>query len=93
LHVDTVFFSAKGFTQSSGFSDAHMPEVEAKEQLIATARQVVALLDHSKFGADAFSQIVPLERVHVVITDQEPSPEIQDAFKTANVRLIVTQEH
>ncbi len=93
LHVDSVFFSAKGFTLAFGFTDAHMPEVEAKEQLIATARCVVALLDHSKFGADAFYQIVPLERVHIVITDHEPNLEIQDAFKTANVCLIVTQEH
>ena len=89
LHLDTVFFSAKGLSVQAGFTDAHLPEVEVKERLIATGRVVVALLDSSKVGLEAFSQIVGLEQVDVLITDTRPSPALQEALAAADVRLIV----
>ena len=92
LHLDTVFFSAKGFSERAGFTDAHLPEVEVKERLIATGRVVVALLDSSKVGLEAFSKIVGLEQVDVLITDTRPPVALQEALAAAEVRLIVAEE-
>lgn len=92
FHLDKVFFSAKGLTVSAGFTDAHLPEVEVKERLIATAGTVVALMDHTKLGREAFSQIVPLDRIDVLITDEPPSEELRGALEAADIRLIVAEE-
>jgi len=92
LHLDTVFFSAKGLSVKAGFTDAHLPEVEVKERLIATGGKVVALLDSSKIGLEAFSRIVPLEQIDVLITDVEPGAELKEALGAADVRLIVAEE-
>ena len=92
LHLDTVFFSAKGLSVGAGFTDAHLPEVEVKERLIAAGRKVVALLDSSKVGLEAFSKIVGLERIDVLITDIRPPPVLQEALAAADVRLIVAEE-
>ena len=92
VHPDTTFFSAKGFTPQSGFTDPYLAEVETKEQLIASSRQVVALLDHSKFGRTALYTIAEPERVDVLITDREPSSEMRVALETAGVHLVVTEE-
>ena len=92
FNLDIVFFSAKGFTPEAGFTDAHIPEVEAKEQLIAAGRMVVVLLDHAKFDTKALSRIVRLDQVQIVITNQTPNEATQKALERAKVRLIVTPE-
>lgn len=89
LHPDKVFFSAKGFSIRSGFTDAHLPEVEVKERLIKSAGWVVALVDGSKLGKEALGTIVALEDVDVVVTDDEPDKTFREAFDSAGVRLLV----
>lgn len=91
LHPDKVFFSAKGFSMRSGFTDAHLPEVEVKERLIASAGWVVALLDATKFGKEALGTIAAVEDVDVVVTDEDPDRPFREAFDAAGVRLLVAQ--
>lgn len=92
LHLDTVFFSARGLTVSAGFTDAHLPEVEVKERLIATGSKVVALLDSSKVGLEAFAQIIPLDRIDILITDAEPPGALKEALEAHDIRLVVAEE-
>jgi DeoR/GlpR family transcriptional regulator of sugar metabolism len=89
LHPDKVFFSSKGYTPEAGFTDAHLPEVEAKEALVRSGGTVVALLDHTKFGRRALGTIAPTDRVDVVVTDREPPPAALEAFERHDVRLVV----
>ncbi len=91
LHPDKVFFSAKGFSVQAGFTDAHLPEVEVKECLIASAGLKIALLDSSKFGKEALGTIVGTESVDVLITDCEPSEEVRERLEHDEVQLIVAQ--
>ncbi len=92
LHLDTVFFSAKGLSLHAGFTDAHLPEVEVKERLIAAGGKIVALIDSSKFGHEAFSQIVPLEQIDILITEVAPLETVVQALEEADIRLIVAEE-
>lgn len=92
LHPDTVFLSAKGFSARSGFTDAHLSEVETKERLIEAASVVVVLLDHSKFGREALGTFAGADEVHIVVTDREPEEGFRTALERAGVRLIVAGE-
>jgi DeoR family transcriptional regulator, fructose operon transcriptional repressor len=89
LHPDKVFFSSKGFTPATGFTDAHLPETEMKERLIAVGGVNIALLDHTKFGRVALNTVAEMQEVDIVITDAEPAPNVRAALETADVRLIV----
>jgi DeoR family transcriptional regulator, fructose operon transcriptional repressor len=89
FHPDKVFFSSKGFTPEHGFTDAHLPEVEAKELLIQASAQKIALLDSSKFGTRAANQIVALSAVDTIITDRQPNAETRAALKKAGVKTII----
>ncbi len=89
FHPDKVFFSSKGFTPEHGFTDAHLPEVEVKELLIQASAQKIALLDSSKFGSRAANQIVALNGVDTIITEQQPSSSICNALKKAGVKLLI----
>jgi DeoR/GlpR family transcriptional regulator of sugar metabolism len=89
LHPDKVFFSAKGYTPETGFTDPYLPEVEAKIGLNRSATLVIALMDSSKFGRRSLATIANTDEVDVVITDTEPAANILEAFQEADVRLIV----
>ncbi len=91
LRLDVVFFSCAGFTLERSFTDHHLPEFESKEALLSSRRTRIALVDHSKFGVDAFCQIVPLERVRVLITDLEPEGAVRQALERRRIELRVPQ--
>ncbi len=93
FNPDHVFFSSKGFMPAHGFTDAHLPEVEAKEQLILAAANKVALLDHTKFGVRAAHTILETDGVNTVITDAPPSPEVRSSLKQAGVKLLIAKEN
>lgn len=93
LHFDAVFFSAKGLSIGAGFTDAHLPEVEVKERLIAAGGKVVALIDSSKLGHEAFCQIVPLEQIDVLVTDALPAEAVVQALEEADIRLLIAEEN
>lgn len=92
LHLDTVFFSAKGFSLRAGFTDAHLPEVEVKERLLASGGKVVALLDSHKFGLEAFGKIATLKQIDILVTDAAPPRAVREALAEADVQLIVAGE-
>ncbi|ABF43890.1 MULTISPECIES: DeoR/GlpR family DNA-binding transcription regulator [Deinococcus] len=92
LHPDKVFFSAKAFSPGTGFTDAHLPEVGAKQALIASGGTRIALLDASKFGGRALATIATLDQVDVLITNRPPSAETRAALDAADIRLIVTAQ-
>ena len=89
LNPDKAFFSAKGYTPETGFSDPHLPEVEVKSALLRGSGTVVALLDASKFGRRALSRIAGSDEVDIVVTDRQPEQPYVDEFARHDVRLIV----
>ena len=89
LHPDKAFFSAKGYTPDTGFTDPYLPEVEAKIGLNRSATTVIALMDNTKFGRRSLATIAETGEVDVVISDAEPPVSIVTAFQEADVRLIV----
>ena len=44
-------------------------EVELKRAIVASAREVVAIIDHSKWGEIALATFCPIERIKMIITD------------------------
>lgn len=88
FHPDKAFFSAKGLT-TQGLMDSHLGEVAVKQQMLRMASQRIALLDGSKFGVRGLCTLIPLDQVHVLITDALPPGELQDAIRDASVALRV----
>ncbi len=88
---DKVFFSSKGFTPEHGFCDAHLPEVEAKELLIAASVQKIALLDSSKFGSRAANQIIAMNAVDMIITEKQPDAQTRGALQKAAVHVLIAK--
>lgn len=91
LHPDKVFFSARGLSVKGGLTDASLVEAEVKNRLIQSAKTAIALIDHTKFGVLAFSSIVSLSQVDILITDREPDAGMRKLLSDSGVELVVAE--
>jgi DeoR family transcriptional regulator of aga operon len=57
--------------------------------MIAHARQVIAIVDSSKWGQVGFASFASIEEVDCVITDEGAPADMIAAFREANVDVVI----
>lgn len=70
INVQKAFVGAAGFTIESGLSDATDEEAQIKRSMIAAAREVIAIVDSTKWERAAFATFCPIDKIDVVLTDE-----------------------
>lgn len=68
-YVDVAFIGTNGISPERGLTTPDIGEAAAKRAMIAAARRVVVLADHTKFGNDCLSRFADLSAVDLIITD------------------------
>jgi len=78
INVQKAFLGAAGFTVESGLADATDEEAQIKRSMVAAAREVIAIVDHTKWERAAFATFCPTDQIHVVLTDERaPDPMVR----------------
>ncbi|MBS4203376.1 DeoR/GlpR family DNA-binding transcription regulator [Lederbergia citrea] len=88
-HVNKVFLSCKGLDFNDGLSDSNELQAMLKKRMIERSDQVYLMVDSSKIGKRAFSQISPLSEVDFVITDKKLDHASCQLFKERNIPIVV----
>ena len=63
INVQKAIVGAAGFTVDAGLSDATEEEAQIKRSMVAAAREVIAIVDHTKWGRVALATFCRTERV------------------------------
>lgn len=74
LAVETLFISSDGVSAKRGLTTPYSEEAALKRAMIESARRVVALVDHSKFGREHFMRFAEWSEVDVLVTNIEADP-------------------
>jgi len=90
-HVDKAFISCTGVHFQDGLSDSNELQALLKKQMMTRAERVYLMADSSKFGKRAFSQILPLNEVNVVITDKKIDPLAKQTLEENDISVVTTQ--
>lgn len=69
LHVDQLFIGAHGIEVGPGLTTPNLDEAETNRALVASARRVVVLADHTKLGIIGLSSFLELDKVDELIAD------------------------
>jgi DeoR/GlpR family transcriptional regulator of sugar metabolism len=69
LHLDCVFMGVHGMDEVAGFTSPNLMEAETNRALTATARRLVVLADHTKWGVVGLCAIATLEEATTLVTD------------------------
>ncbi|MBL0706123.1 DeoR/GlpR family DNA-binding transcription regulator [Sinomonas cellulolyticus] len=88
LRPDLAFVGANGIHAEFGLSTPDTEEAAVKAAFVRSARRVVALLDHSKFGVETLVRFARLDQLDAVVTDEMPSGEVADALAEAGVDVV-----
>lgn len=79
INVQTAFVGAAGFAIDSGLSDATDEEAQIKRSMVAAARRVIAIVDHTKWQRVAFATFCRTDEIDAVLTDdQAPADMVRD---------------
>ena len=69
LHVDVVFMGVHGMDEAAGFTTPNLMECEINRAFLQSARRLVVLADHTKWGVIGLSTIADLRDADVLISD------------------------
>ena len=84
-----VFLGAYGIDDDLDIVDPSSSMAQVKQQYVRHARNVVLLADSSKIGRIGNTKVMPLERVDILITDDEISPADRKCVAELDIDLII----
>lgn len=89
FYADKAFIAANGCTAQKGLTTPNLTEAYTKRAMVQAATEVIALLDHSKFGQINLVPIIPLSELDLIITDSGIAPAYQNEMNNAGIRLFI----
>jgi DeoR/GlpR family transcriptional regulator of sugar metabolism len=87
INVQKAFLGAAGFTVESGMADATDEEAQIKRSMVAAAREVIAIVDHTKWERAAFATFCPTDQISIVLTDDRAPDEMVRELGTRGVQV------
>ena len=91
LHVDTLILGVHGIDPVAGLTTPNLIEAATNRALIATARRVIVVADHSKWGIIGLSTIATLDQVDILVVDAELDSEARRTLSEQVGQLILAQ--
>jgi len=89
LHADKMFLGTDGLTLDHGLTTANVLEAEVDRAMVRAAAEIIVVADSSKIGGIGLTTILPLERVHKLITGQDAPADFVRALRAAGVDVIL----
>jgi DeoR/GlpR family transcriptional regulator of sugar metabolism len=91
VNIQRAFMGAVGFTLEAGLTDVTEEEASIKRAMIGAAREVIALIDHTKWDRVGAATFCPTDRIDLIITDSLTPAEMIAAAEKAGVRVQVAE--
>lgn len=88
LRAEQLFHGTFGFDPEYGLGGSYMQEVQTDRHMIAAARELVVLADHSKFEQSGTVRLTPIESVSTVVTDTGAPAAAVRALQARGIKVI-----
>jgi DeoR family transcriptional regulator of aga operon len=89
FNIQKGFFGAHGISAAEGLTDVSLAEAEVKRPMISMCRQVIAVLDATKWDRAGLASFASLRQVHRVISDEHAPTGLVARLKTAGVEVVL----
>ncbi|MCA1024300.1 DeoR/GlpR family DNA-binding transcription regulator [Halobacillus litoralis] len=87
-HVNKAFISCKGIHLSRGISESNEQQARIKRKMLDSADINFVMVDHSKFGIQAFSRFAELNLVDHILSDQKLDSGIVQQLSERSMNVI-----
>ncbi|MEV5974112.1 DeoR/GlpR family DNA-binding transcription regulator [Streptomyces sp. NPDC051921] len=92
LHFDALFLGVHGISVEAGLSTPNLAEAETNRRLLRSARRVVVVADHTKWGTVGLSSFATLDEVDTLVTDRGLSSRLREEMAEHLPGLVVAGE-
>ncbi|WP_329396605.1 DeoR/GlpR family DNA-binding transcription regulator [Streptomyces melanogenes] len=92
LHFDVLFLGVHGISVEAGLSTPNLAEAETNRRFVQSARRVVVVADHTKWGTVGLSSFASLDEVHTLVTDSGLSDAAREEMAEHLPGLLVAGE-
>jgi DeoR family fructose operon transcriptional repressor len=89
LHCDKLFLAINGIDRVYGLTTPNVEEAETKRQMVAAARQVILLADHSKYGKITLTKVAELAEIHQFIVDRALPAKAIEELQSEGIRILL----
>ncbi len=89
FNIQKGFFGAHGISLPEGLTDVSADEAEVKRPLVNMCRQVVAVLDATKWGQVGLVSFADLDQIDHVITDLHAPPDLVEQVRLLGIEVIL----
>lgn len=89
VNIGRAFMGARGFTLAEGLTDVNPDEVVFKRAVAEMAKEVIALIDHSKWDQVALASFCSVERLSTIITDRQAPRAAVEAARALGIQVLL----
>jgi DeoR/GlpR family transcriptional regulator of sugar metabolism len=75
LIIQKAFLGAWGVSCDNGLTDTHLLEIELKKTIIRNVKEIIVLVDGSKFHQSGLASYASIDQISTIITDNTAPPE------------------
>ena len=86
-NIQKGFFGAHGITAADGLTDVSPEEAEFKRSLVTACREVIIVLDATKWGRVGLTSFAQLKEIEFVITDDHAPPDLVNEVRKAGTKV------
>ena len=87
INVQKAIVGAAGFSLDVGLSDATDEEAQIKRSMVAAAREVIAIVDHTKWERAAFATFCQTDQIDAVLSDRDAPPMMVEALRSRGIAV------
>lgn len=92
LHFTSAFISCVGFSLESGLTERIIEEARLKQELLAGAQRIIALIDSTKFEQVSLAPFADLSEITYLVTDSDAEPQFIDRIQQRGISVTVCDE-
>jgi len=89
LAVQKVFLGTQALDLDSGLTDTTLEIAQVKRAMIKAAKQVILLVDSSKWDRTGFIKVAGLEEIDVLVSDNDLPAEARTAIEALGIQVIL----
>lgn len=89
FNIGRAFMGARGFTLEEGLTDVNPDEVALKRAIVRVAKEVIALIDHSKWNQVALASFCMPGQLSTIISDKRAPRAMVDQAKARGVQVVL----
>lgn len=89
LFVDKAFLGSNSVDLNHGFSTANIYEAQVKKKMIASSKEHIFLVDHTKFDKLSLCAVCPISGVDYFVTDRAASAKYVSEIRDKGVQVLI----